>query len=1858
MESKRTATTYFIPPGKFLLMENALGNPDLIQSSVSADCRVTIVDKDNFPLDELEQWPTFRLTAADIRLNLGASSYYIYIVVPTADNAGSSAAFISYHTSLVDRDGYEVVQSLGPDGSPVSSQGSLLGKAGFKYYRCGTVSARGGNASATTTPSGQGRLIEVDLGVTPAPSTLPGHLNDFDKIFQIDKADPSNPNSWLLTILVTIRSLVARVVRITDRLIFGSGESEKPVTGVAVASDKENLEVVNDTTLATTAWVSEKFSGISDDKYLRKDQDDSTPFSLSVGGGLDVSGGLSVEGDATFAENLTAEKSIILGGKQVDGITRYGDNDKPERASDAEIYSALMTEKAIEEKVDALESKYIRKDQDDETPHSLSVGGVLNVGEKLEVGGDALIDGSASVEGGLSVVGELSADGNALIGGDLSVVGGASFDSDLSVKGDASLTGKLDFRGKEIASFIRYYDENKPMSSDVAIYSSLMTDERIEEEIGKIDDVYIRKDKEDVAHKHITFEEGITVHGLAKTMNLEVEELATISRAVVDTLSSSKFVDGFAGEGYQIWKDIASGDWSMTLDRLTVRKVLAIYELIIQKLRSVGGSIVVSAANGKVKSVERVGIEYKFTFEDTNTFAQNDLMRCQVFSPSGMKYYWVEVTHVDGESVYARVSDFQGVTPASGDECVLMGNTKNKLRQNLLLISATEDGQPRFDCYDGVKSRSFEGCLRTRVGNLNGITDSRFPSDMQPKGYGLYADNCFLTGVFVLSNGKDVQTQFAILEGMVRTEISSVRSEINAQDNYLTNASFSSNLESWFYENEVRVFNTSGGLLHFNGDFYSIKENFAGVVAKDSKNVLRIKNSFITQKNADYNLHPSFDKAIDGDLYLPRMFYVSFKYMCVSGGTLRVYFKDELNNGSFEAYTPIVVEEFIGENLSFSPIEYSGKWNGTGDFMLSFDGDIYIYDLALSDNALADVEEKFNMRFEATDKKIQTNIDAIAKNGDALEEYHAEFVETAKGMEASFNKKLTNQYNQITNEYLSEIEITAESLTSSYEAYVDDVESDITRAYKSAIKQTAESITAELSASIDNMADGLQEDYNAKIEASAESLTSDYEAVISDLKTGTIKDMQSQITQNANLIATKVSESDFDALGRRVSSAETSIAQNANAIKLKASQTSLDSLGERVSDAEASLEIQAEEIEARVTKTTYNTLANRVTKAETAITQNANAIELKASQTELDSLGRTVESNSASITTQAGQISSLVTKTNNLGTQYSEVKQTADGLTATVQGLDGDISTLEQTANRLSTRISGAEGDISSLEQTSTSISTKVTTAQGDISTLKQTAKSLETSISNLNGDVSSLEQTASGISATVSNLQGDVSRVEQTASGLSVKVNALDGKYSSLEVEVDALKSAIGDGEISMEDFSEALKGITDKVTANTNAASKAQTAADKALGQTESNLTLIEQNAKDIKLVAGKIVTDSSGKITNISTSGLVLDSEFATMFSTQVSSQGVAKTAQLSAYVKEDDLGDLVSQIEISADQIDLTGKVTFSSFSSSLQSTINAKATKTEVTTLQSSLGSLAYKNSIAANSTFITGLGSLAYDSVVEKAKLGTTIIDGGYIKTELINTGALKISGANVTGLGALAKLDKISATSTYITGLGSLATKNSLNYSDIGLSSWVVEKSVQAAMEGETIMVNGLIQTDLIDVDSLVTKRILTESDSSGYDISIENGYMKITNGSYTPLQVNSSNYGASIFIKDRSGNSAIMTHYGFYHNHSSGKAVNITGGGIALSQGSFIKGFALGNIGTSISYDSDFVVLSSNGSLPSPSANKGKVIFVKFSGNRTLSGSIVPRNSTSSGSVTHSNLSAFYISNGSYWYEFLSVD
>ena len=447
--------------------------------------------------------------------------------------------------------------------------------------------------------------------------------------------------------------------------------------------------------------------------------------------------------------------------------------------------------------------------------------------------------------------------------------------------------------------------------------------------------------------------------------------------------SAGQFVDGLLGAGFQLWKG-EDGRTYLTVDKLTVRQTMAVLELLIEKVRSVGGQICVSAANGRIKTVEESGEHYLITFEQENMFVQHDLVRCQTFTGKDMRSYWVEVADVTADGIVVAKEEFDGVEPKDGDECVLMGNTTNTDRQNMVLISATEDGQPRVDVMDGVNGKTFDNCLRARLGNLDGIKDDKFPADRQPNGNGLYADNAFLKGTFVLETGEDVKTRFEITEGKVQSAIDSVRNDFLSEKGYLNNPTFASGLEKWNSENETVFFLVGNKWVWTNGSALSKKGDGASVVTDMGRKVVRIRNKYIMQKHGNLRFVPTFPTNGEGQKE-PLPVYLSFFYRCAKGGTLKIGFENVDKTG-FADFDSMEVSEQIAATDGYVQYTCSGAWNGTGDFKLAFDGDIYLYMLVLSTDKIEALTYKYKTLFEQSERLVKISAAVYDKDERALQE--------------------------------------------------------------------------------------------------------------------------------------------------------------------------------------------------------------------------------------------------------------------------------------------------------------------------------------------------------------------------------------------------------------------------------------------------------------------------------------------------------------------------------------------------------------------------------------------------------------------------------------------------------------------------------------------------------------------------------------------------------------------------------------------------------------------------------------------------------------------------------------------------------
>lgn len=523
----------------------------------------------------------------------------------------------------------------------------------------------------------------------------------------------------------------------------------------------------------------------------------------------------------------------------------------------------------------------------------------------------------------------------------------------------------------ELPDLIRSWDTTQPTDNN------LFSARRSELE-------FLSRKRNDRTKGRITFEQGV-VFGEEENGRVDGKGNAELLTAVVrELLSSGDYSGGgLTDRGWKLGMDEDRLS-HLIVDKLTVRQVMNVFELLINKVRSVGGQICVSAANGKIKAVEEQGDYYLISFEQKNMFVRHDLVRCQTFTGTDLRSYWVEVAEVTTDGIVVAKEEFEDVEPKAGDECVLMGNTAVENRQNLVLISATEDGEPRVDVMDGVSGKSFGNALRARLGNLDGIKDDTFPWNNQPRGNGLYADNVYLRGTFLLSTGEDVKTKLEITEGKVQSAIDSVRNDFLSEKGYLNNPTFASGLEKWNSENETVFFLVGNKWVWANGAALSKKGDGASVVTDMGRKVVRIRNKYIRQKHENLRFVPTFPTNSAGKKEaLP--VYLSFFYRCAKSGTLKIGFENVDKTG-FADFNSMEVSEEIAATGGYVQYTCSGLWNGTGDFKLSFDGDIYLYMLVLSTDKIEALTYKYKTLFEQSERLVKISAAVYDKDERALQE--------------------------------------------------------------------------------------------------------------------------------------------------------------------------------------------------------------------------------------------------------------------------------------------------------------------------------------------------------------------------------------------------------------------------------------------------------------------------------------------------------------------------------------------------------------------------------------------------------------------------------------------------------------------------------------------------------------------------------------------------------------------------------------------------------------------------------------------------------------------------------------------------------
>lgn len=447
-----------------------------------------------------------------------------------------------------------------------------------------------------------------------------------------------------------------------------------------------------------------------------------------------------------------------------------------------------------------------------------------------------------------------------------------------------------------------------------------------------------------------------------------------------DYIQSMNFSSGALGEGFVIKVDSKTGKSYIEVDELFVRIKAMFSELEIKKLSYAGGNYMFTAAGMKCGTVEEHEDFWRcFLLVDDgetaieNPFKEGDQIRFQdfnikpgVYENVSNRYYWRLCVGVGEDYIDLSKMDCDANSdiPQEGDSLVQLGNRTDKKRQNAITLSVYGDDAPSIHQYAGIDSYSLAGKEVTVI---------------SPQG------NKFM-GDFILKTGINIMTQFKILEDLIYSEISKVLDEVQAKDNYLYNASFANNTNGWETKNDVRFFTVNGKFLLVNGEFYSRKDAMAAIIRDGDRNVLRILSSGIKQSNADLANKPTYEEGEE-----PGKFFISFRYKVATAGTLTIGFPGQ--NLHFT--------ERLEPSEEYAMKEYSGTWDGTGDFELKFTGDIYIHSLALAENAFEDLYTKLSSEIKQTAESIRLEVKELSESNN---QRFSQIEQTAENLKLSVTK--------------------------------------------------------------------------------------------------------------------------------------------------------------------------------------------------------------------------------------------------------------------------------------------------------------------------------------------------------------------------------------------------------------------------------------------------------------------------------------------------------------------------------------------------------------------------------------------------------------------------------------------------------------------------------------------------------------------------------------------------------------------------------------------------------------------------------------------------------------------------------------
>lgn len=709
-------------------------------------------------------------------------------------------------------------------------------------------------------------------------------------------------------------------------------------------------------------------------------------------------------------------------------------------------------------------------------------------------------------------------------------------------------------------------------------------------------------------------------------------------------LSSEDFISGFiGGKGWAIFKrevlnalGVPETKYTGEFDDIVIRGTLRVFTMVISQLLGENDNRIFTGmmevdhydpATGRVYLNTRDGKFY-------NPFRADDYIMVQQYNgmPSTendhyiTKHYELIITDAgcgsqsDGENRLDWV-EFKNFVSADGrpavdviskgDTFTRVDNATDADRKGLIQIITVGTATPYMDIVYGMKTDP-DNYLKGRLGNLKGIHHHLFG---WLDGFGELLTNLYAVGDFRLRRtGESIDAKIEMLKAMFATRYSNLRYELTEDDNYLRNATFDETMDGWTVQDDGKVITSNGEALLMNGNTYIADGRIAGIEQLDGRNVLHLKKSVIRQANAlirkpgthkEY-VPPTHNDMTDQWVDVKDTLYMGIRFLARTDGTLTVGMSGATSEpGSL----PVPATVAVTSSMEWQDLQWQGTWDGKGDFVLQYTGDMYVSILSVTDKPLDDFKKEVSTQIIQTAGNIRllgTNINnlkgTVTQLGidlDAAEEQiriYADKYDKLNGTVTNLGIRLDAAEGSITN-YATRISANESAIsalrikTDSISSAVAGVQGDLDTA-KARIEAVAAIANSAGDAKVYNQANNPwnswpsgQEHKNvgATWHNTSDGHTYRYIGYDNSNKWEDITDQQdaaSYILQNKDKISTVVGS--FDSSGRLTNTS--GLVTTAYASQIYATKTTVDALTGRVNTTEASINVHSTQIAMRVEK--------------------------------------------------------------------------------------------------------------------------------------------------------------------------------------------------------------------------------------------------------------------------------------------------------------------------------------------------------------------------------------------------------------------------------------------------------------------------------------------------------------------------------------------------------------------------------------------------------------------------------------------------------------------------------------------------